>query len=41
MKRDIILENFVLDKKNKIKEVFVKASANDIKTIKSYKTFKN
>ena len=41
IKRDAILEkNFALDKKNKIKEVFVKASASDIKIIKSYKTFK-
>ncbi len=40
-KKNTILEkNFTLDRNNKIKEVFKKASINDIKTIKSFKALK-
>ncbi|MBL6786242.1 MAG: SAM-dependent methyltransferase [Candidatus Pelagibacter bacterium] len=39
-KNSILEKNFILDKSYKIKEIFNKASKNDIKTLKSYKTLK-
>jgi len=40
-RRDFVLEkNFTLDKKLKIKEIYNKASNNDIKILKSFKTLK-
>ena len=41
IKRNVILEKkFTLNKKDKVKEVFEKASSDDVETIKSYKTLK-
>ena len=41
-RRDFVLEkNFTLDKKLKIKEIYNKASNNNIKILKSFKTLRN